>query len=236
MNRSDRTTELGPLGAFLAPRRSMSAVIAAVAISTVVALIGSASATIPTPWTAVSSNLPIWRILAAGIGILPALSMHSSLAALEQMTTPHHRRREVLYLAAMTVVCFTIFLASCAVSFDRDLTLSAARSLGAWLGLALIGGRFAGWQLSWILPTVMIAAMSLFGGGSGGDYAWWEFSAQAYTHVPSSLLSLALLGAGVLATAITNWRFAPMKRAILEVERRILRRRTRRPNALVAGQ
>lgn len=202
-----------PWSEFLRVRSTSSCVLLAVMLGVTVALIGQRSAAIPVLINRSAPALPTWRLLAMGAGVLPALSLHSSLSDLEHVSTSKHREVERRYLVAVSGVCMGAFIGGAAVSLPMNVVLVVFRSLLAWLGLALVSGRVLSWRLAWVLPAVVLAMLLGAGGGGGGQYAWWEFSVQEYDNLPSLLLSLLVSACGLLAFASTPWRIAGVRRA-----------------------
>jgi hypothetical protein len=169
------------------------------------AWIGLRVAAVPVAVDGGGGTVPMWRVLTMGVGILPALSLHSSLADLETMGTPAHRSTERRYLLCMFLACAGIYAAIAALTLELSSLAVIARSLAGWLGLALVSGRLLGWRLAWVLPVATLCVLLYWGGGVT-THAWWEFSARPHDDVPSLLLSACLLGGGALAFWATPWR------------------------------
>ncbi|WP_189170176.1 hypothetical protein [Pilimelia anulata] len=150
--------------------------------------------------------VPMWRLLAMGAGVLPALALHSSLADLEQQTSTI-RKMERRYLAGVATATGLAYLAAAAVTLPITLIAVLARSIVGWLGLSLLSGRFLGWRLSWGAPIMIFAVLVYWGtGGDGQVYEWWEFSARPHSDSASMALCLVLFAVGVCAQAMTPWR------------------------------
>jgi hypothetical protein len=201
----DRTLSVSsPARWFLAIRRArtVGAIVATAAVLT--ALLGSYTAKLPSAADG-GTVLPLWRLLTLAVAVVPVMSLHSSLAALEVTATRRFRRSQTLYLSLTTVAATTAHLLVSAITVPVPVLLVMLRSYPAWLGLALFGGVLLGWRSAWTIP-VGTAAILWFWGISGGRYHWWDFSGRPYDDVPSLLLSLCLLAAGSIAYCATPWR------------------------------
>jgi len=159
------------------------------------------------PSVADNATLPLWRLLAMGVGILPALGLHSSLGELENMATPEHRRAQNRYLLLVIVVTQALLIGVAAPGQPADVLVTMLRSAPGWIGLALLSGRLWGWRLSWVAPIVVLCALTYWGGGDGpDDFAWWEFSARSYSDGRTAVLAVALGLVGAAAYSLTPWR------------------------------
>ncbi|WP_409074656.1 hypothetical protein [Micromonospora chalcea] len=191
---------------FLEVRRARGMLFAAVIAGVLTMLIGAHSVAMPMAVNGERGAISIWRMLAIIPGILPALSLHSPLGDLEQMSTRSFRRYERAFLGIVSLLCAGTFLICSAFSFNLQTVAVIARALPAWLGLALIGGKLMGWRLSWTLPTFAATVVWYWGYQGEGRYAWWEFTARPFDDSWSLLLSMALFGLGLLAYEATPWR------------------------------
>ncbi len=192
---------------FGSTRRVWTALAFAAVLSVAAAWAGLRTAPVPA-MDSDGATVPMWRLLAMGVSVLPALGLHSNLRHLEEAATAHHRRAERYYLGGLSIACVGMFLAVASLGMQGSVLVIVARSALAWLGLALMSGRVLGWRLAWVLPVVVLSALVYWGGsaGDGEDWAWWEFSARPGDDVPSLLLSAGLLACGLVAYAATPWR------------------------------
>ncbi|HWS35684.1 MAG TPA: hypothetical protein VN408_23460 [Actinoplanes sp.] len=202
-----------PTSAFLRARRAWVPLIIAAVAGAVAAWAGHRAAAVPS--VADNATLPLWRLLTMGVGILPALGLHSHLGSLEAMGTTVHRRAERRYLTAMVAAVHATFLGIAAAGLPFDVLAIAVRSIPGWLGLALLSGRTWGWRSAWILPVVTMCGLTFWGGGDGpADFSWWEFSARSHDDPRTLLLSAALGLSGSAAYAVTPWRLRRLRTAV----------------------
>lgn len=188
----------------LLSRRAPTLVAIAVGLGVLAALLGTRQAGLPSATP--GASFPLWRILTLGIGVLPVLGLHSPLAALEQTVTAGLVQAERRMLLGLLLLCGGLFLALAAVSLPWRFLPVIARSVLAWFGLAMVSGRALGWRLAWGLPVLAQCVLIYWGGGSGGGFLWWEFTARPADDPLSWALTAALLTGGLLAYAATPWR------------------------------
>jgi len=149
-----------------------------------------------------------------GAGVVPALALHSELGSLEEARTARLVHLQRCYLLLLSCVCAALFLALAALSLQPADVAVMARSLAAWLGLALLSGRVLGWRLAWVLPVLTLCVLVYWGGSAAqvDPFDWWEFSARPAGDVPSLVVSAALLASGMLAYFFSAWRITALKR------------------------
>ena len=198
-----------PHQAFALTRRGWATFALAVLLGVLTAWIGLREVPVPIALEHGNATLPMWRLLAMGVGILPALSLHSNLRDLEETSTERHRRAERRYLLGLSLACAGVYLVIASLTLHLWLLAIVSRSLSGWLGLALMSGRILGWRLAWAFPVAASCILAYWGAaaGTGNNYAWWEFSARPHDDVPSLLLTACLLAGGVLAYSATPWRW-----------------------------
>lgn len=192
---------------FISARRGWTIFTVALVLGLLTAAIGLREAAVPTAYEQSEGVLPIWRLLAMGVGLLPALGLHSNLGHLEEMATNDHKRVERQYAVGLTLACAGGYLLLASLVLQPSLLAVITRSLAGWLGLGLISGRLLGWRLAWALPVAAACILTYWGGASAPDrHAWWDFSARSYDDLPSLLLTVCLLGGGLLAYWVSPWR------------------------------
>ena len=204
---SRRPREHGQFSAqwtFSQVRRGPHTVGLAILLGLLTAWLGSRTAPVPTADFGDSAGVLMWRLMAMGVGILPALGLHSTLCDLEQTHTSVHKTAERRHLLVLVVACFLVFLVLGSMTLHVALVPAVLRALLAWLGLGLVSGRLLGWRLAWVLP---VAAMSLiiYWGATGDGYKWWDFTARPPGDPSSWLLSATLLAAGAAAYCASPW-------------------------------
>ncbi|QOV35647.1 hypothetical protein IM697_37260 [Streptomyces ferrugineus] len=154
-----------------------------------------------------------------GIGVLPALGLHSQLADLESVATKQFHRAQFLCFVATAFLCAAPYFLISALTLTPNVLLIMARSLPGWIGLALLSGRIFGWRLSWVAPAVVACAVTYWGASGGAEtetpYVWWEFTARSPGDMPSLFLVLGLLTLGAFSLWLTPWRQKRMREAIL---------------------
>ena len=196
---------------FLAVRRIRAVLAGMVILGALVAWVGMIEAPLPTAVEQGKATVPLWRMAAMGAAVLPLLALHSPLADLEQVATRRLRAMQRLCLVVLNCVSAGIFLGFCALGMHPALVGIIARSWIAWFGLGLVAGAMLGWRLSWTLPALVAVGLWYWGYSGDQQYHWWEFSARPHDDLPSLLLSVALLAAGLLAYAATPWRRSWMR-------------------------
>lgn len=177
------------------------------------AWLGTFQATLPSASSQSGSVVPVWRLLAMGVGTLPVLSLHSPLDTLEMTGGERLRSTQTTYLIISAIASSAIYLTIISSAIGSSTTMVIGRSLPGWIGLALLSGRVLGWRLAWVAPAAA-ACVLIYWGGRGPDiYVWWEFSARPYVDLAALNVSLALLLVGAVAYWITPWRLSilPMR-------------------------
>ncbi|QOC94174.1 hypothetical protein [Micromonospora craniellae] len=195
-----------PLRLFLAVRPARTVLAVTVLLGALTAWFGLVQTTIPMAVQEGKPTIPLWRMIAMGAAVLPVLALTSPLADLEQVTTQRLRSMQRRYLAGLSVGCAAIYLFICSIMLHPAVLTITARSWIAWFGLALIAGAILGWRLAWTLPSGTALVLWYWGYSGNQHYQWWEFSARPHDDLPSLVLSVALLAAGLAAYAATPWR------------------------------
>ncbi|MFC4105208.1 hypothetical protein [Micromonospora zhanjiangensis] len=175
-------------------------------LGVLVAWFGLVRTPIPTAVEEGKATIPLWRMTAMGAASLPVLALSSPLADLELVATRRLRSMQRRYLAGLSGVCAVTYLALCAIVLHPSVVVIIARSWVAWFGLALVAGAALGWRLAWALPSAVAVVLWYWGYSGHERYQWWEFSARPHDDLPSLVLSIALLAAGLTAYAATPWR------------------------------
>lgn len=178
--------------------------------------LGDRPAPLPTVAGPRAEGVPSWRLLAMFAGVLPVLSLHSRMAALEAAGTARFHRMRVVRLTTLWTTGTAVFLSVCAVSVEgRVLAVMAAAILG-WTGLGLLSGRLCGWRQAWILPVLVLCVVSYWGVPDGtGDYPWWDFTRSPVTERSTGFgISLGLLALGLMAYWTTAWRLNGLVRRL----------------------
>ncbi|MFD9466616.1 hypothetical protein [Streptomyces sp. NPDC060027] len=147
-------------------------------------------------------------MLAMFAGVLPVLSLHSRMAALEAVGTTRFHRGRALRLTILWAVSMAIFLGTCAISVEGRVLEVMAGALPGWTGLGLLSGRMFGWRQGWILPVLVLLLVSYWSIQDGtGSYPRWDFTRSPVVDQPTSLgMSLGLLAVGIAAYRMTPWR------------------------------
>ncbi|QSB14992.1 hypothetical protein JQS43_00950 [Natronosporangium hydrolyticum] len=192
--------------AFAKVRPARSVLAATVVLGTVTAWLGHHQAPVPVAAADGAGIIPMWRLLAMAAAVIPVLALHSRLADLESAATHPFRAAQRTYVGVMTTGCAVTFLGITSIALDPPILVIMGRSWLSWCGLALLAGSLLGWRLAWTLPSLVTAGFIYWGYRGEGEYQWWEFSARPHDDVPSLLLSVALLAAGLAAYAATPWR------------------------------
>lgn len=206
-------TDASPLRRFIAVRPARTTLTVTVVLGALAAWIGSVEAPLPAAVNQGQATVPLWRMIAMGAAVLPVLALTSPLAGLELAATQRLRTMQRLYLAGLSTSCAAIYLASCAIVLSPAVVGIIARSWIAWFGLALTAGAVLGWRLSWTLPSAVAIVLWYWGYHEDQRYQWWEFSARPHDDLPSLLLSVTLLVAGLAAYAATPWRRRWLRRS-----------------------
>ncbi|HEX6968352.1 MAG TPA: hypothetical protein VF174_06015 [Micromonosporaceae bacterium] len=201
-----------PIRLFLSVRPLAGALAGVVLLAALAAWFGLAEAPLPTAVEQGKARIPLWRLLAMGVMVLPVVAMHSSLADLEVVATRRLRALQRSVLAGIGTVSALIYLGSCALVMQGAVVGIVARSLLAWFGLALLSGAVLEWRLAWAVPTVVAVVLWYWGHDGAGRYEWWEFSARPHDDMPSLLISVTLFVAGLVAFAATPWRLRSWRR------------------------
>ncbi|BCL15774.1 hypothetical protein [Micromonospora sagamiensis] len=195
------------IGAYLMTRNWRWLLAAMIVIGVVVGGWGSLEASTPAATDSGGSQVPIWRLLAVGSGLLPVLTLASPLQALEAAAgLPYHRTRCFVLWGALAISSACILTAA-TVGMDVAVAPVIVRALLAWFGLALVSGRVLAWSYSWVLPSAVMCVLLYWGHDrTGRTYRWWEFTAHPVGHLPSMVLAGILLTAGLTAYALSPWR------------------------------
>ncbi len=133
------------------------------------------------------------------------LTLISPIAALEEAAGVAFYRLRLVVLTGTLILSSVFILMGAWVGVGVAVLPIIQRSVLAWFGLSLISGRIFGWNASWIFPCGTLCVLIYWGHGTQG-YQWWEFTAQPANHLPSALLALSLLLAGVLSVTLSPWR------------------------------
>lgn len=216
---------------FARSRQSLKGLSIVVVLGLLAAFFGLREAALPGG----AGEVPLWRLLAIGVGSVPALSLSSRLALLEESTTTAFRRAQHLYLLFMMLACAVLFIAATAVILDPPELVVLLRSLCGWMGLGLLSRAIFGSQMAWLLPVGGLFMISFLGRPRGSQLAWWEFTAQPATHVPSALLVASLLGAGIASYLIDSWQVSRLHRVLRGFVTRLGRSRRSAPFATIAA-
>lgn len=231
-----------PYMVLISSRRGWTSLAVAIFLGTATASVGILEASVPTASEEGASTLPLWRVLAMGVAVLPAIGLHSHLFRLEEVGTDIQRCVERRYTIGLALACASSYVLLASLSLQPSLLAVVSRSLAGWLGIALISGRLLGWRLAWILPLAILFIMAYWGGTSTpGRYVWWDFTARPYNDLASLLLTACLFGGGLIAYWATPWRrkyLASIKRvkpAIASPVGSLLRRRREAPDESTAS-
>ncbi|NIL59532.1 hypothetical protein [Salinispora arenicola] len=200
------------LNLFFAIRSAPAVLAAAALLGAVTAWFGLVETPMPSALAQEKVTLPLYRLLVLGVAVLPVVALHSPLADLEVVATSRFRARQRLFLASLSASSAAIFLGTSALVISAPVVEIMARSWLAWFGLALISGSLLGWRLSWMLPSFVAVALWYWGTASSGQYQWWEFSARPSDDLPSHIISVVLLAAGLVMYAATPWRRRLLRR------------------------
>lgn len=201
-----RVDVLVPPSQFIFTRGSRAIVLAAAVLGGFTAWLGDHKVSLPAAVPGGVTSVPLWQLVTMGAAGLAVLGMHSRLADLEEVATHRLHRHRHRYLTVMSLACAAIYLGLGAITLPHAALLAIGRSWPGWCGLALLAGAILGWRLAWSLPAVGIIVLTFWGNLPDGQPRWWAFHAHPYDHLPSLLVSLALLAAGVAAYLATPWR------------------------------
>ncbi|MFG3702296.1 hypothetical protein ACGF5C_31075 [Micromonospora sp. NPDC047620] len=202
----DRTLRLGLVRTYLSARKSLWLLATVIVLAVVAAVWGSFEASTPAASDSRGSTVPLWRLLAVGAALVPALTLASPMEALEAAAGRSYHRLRNAVLAGATVTSSVCFLTGAALGANLEAIPLIARALPAWLGLALISGRILGWNYTWVAPCGVVCVLLYWGPSSGEGFRWWEFTAQEAGDLPSLLLSVGLFASGLAAYSLTPWR------------------------------
>lgn len=198
---------LGPIWSFLSARRMLTVLAVTVVIGAFTSWLGTYQAALPSVVEREQPTIPLWRLFAVAVAVMPVVALHGQLADLEVIATRRLRCCQRIYLGGMGLGCTVVYLGLSSITLSPSTLLVIARSSLAWYGLALIAGVLLGWRLAWTLP-MMVACILWYWGyqGDSQQYRWWEFSARPYHDLPSLLLSVVLLIVGLGTYWATPWR------------------------------
>lgn len=193
--------------AFLVVRRTQMLLLVTAGCGALTAWLGTYETSLPSLTEQGRAIIPLWRMLAIGAAVAPAVSLYSRLADLEVVATRQFHKYQRAYLVVVGLTCGFIYLGIAAITLPSSVLIISLRAWLAWYGLALIAGRVLGWRLAWTAPITTAIILWYWGFQGAGQYRWWEFSARPYDDVPSALLSSALLASGLAAYWTTPWRW-----------------------------
>lgn len=209
----------GPGRRFYPPcgvRRPGSVLLVVLLSGLAVAWLGDRLAPLPTVAGAQTAGTPSWRMLAMFAGVLPVLSLHSRMAALEAVGTTRFHRGRALRLTMLWATSMAVFLGVCAMSVEGRVMEVMAGALPGWTGLGLLSGRLFGWRQGWILPALVLLLISYWSVQDGtGSYPWWDFTRSPVVEQPMGIgISLGLLAVGITAYRMTPWRLRGLLRRV----------------------
>lgn len=183
---------------------------------------GGRSAPLPTAAGDGSAGSPGWRVFAMFAGVLPLLALRSPMAELEALGSSRFHRSRGLRLAGLWGASVLLFLGIAAVAVEGRVLGAMAVALPGWAGLGLLGGRALGWRQAWVLPGIVLCAVTYWGfDDAGGTYPWWDMTRAPVTENPlGALVSAVLLLTGLLAFSLTPWRLRRLARPLRRLGRK----------------
>ncbi|WP_131815430.1 hypothetical protein [Thermostaphylospora chromogena] len=132
--------------------------------------------------------------------MLIAVSLHSSMASLEQAATSVLRRAELIHLTLLTALSCTLFAAATYAGGDHvtaGALAEAVRNVLLFLGFGLISARLFGRALAWVLPLADFVVVGYWGARDGGVPRWWAWQFHSHASVIAWIGTLLTLAAGV---------------------------------------
>lgn len=150
--------------------------------------------------------VPAWRVLAVGVTFGPVLFCHSPFGEMETATGRNWRRTEMVVLIVNSLVCTTMFTATCLIVFGGDLAMLVLRGIIGWMGIALLTGKLLGWRMAWVGPFAVLPIL-IFWGYQYPAYRWWEFTARPIGDLVAWAVVAALAGLGTVAYVCNSWRW-----------------------------
>lgn len=161
-----------------------------------------------------SMAMPSMVYTALPFAVLVAVSLHSSMASLEQAATSVLRRAELVHLSLLTVLSCALFAAATYVGGSGQVTAGplaeAVRNVLLFLGLGLISARLFGRALAWALPLAQFVVVGYWGMHDGGNPRWWAWQLQSYADLMAWAGTLATLVAGVAVLWFLPRRAVPV--------------------------
>lgn len=149
-------------------------------------------------------SLPAWHLLSLGVAFGPVVLCHSPFGEMEVATGKRWRRVEAAVLLGTAVVCLAMFTVICWTVFDGPTALLILRGTVGWMGLALVGGRIAGWRVAWVGPAAVWPVAMCWGHTETGC-RWWEFTSLPAGDPGSWAVAGCLAAVGALAYLFSGW-------------------------------
>lgn len=180
-------------------------------VSALTAVVGHYEMANPVSISQGVAMLPVWRLLAVIVAIMPAVLLYSPLGELEAAAVREYWRVRRLYLAVSVVLYLGSFALVVWVGLGGATALIAVRAMLAWLGLALLSGRLFGWSRSWLVPLLSVVVLLFWGTDAESTYTWWEFSARPHDDWRPAVLAASLAALGALAYWARPWHHRPFR-------------------------
>ena len=160
------------------------------------ALPGSAVAATPSP---AGATLAAACFLALAVPVAVGWGCARGDPQLESVSgRPIHLFDLMLAALAVGITCIAAL-----VMRRADLALAgfiAARAVLVYLGFMLLAYPLAGWRVATIVPAIYLLAVAVIGGGEDINHpAWWAWIAADGGDRTSWVVTIALLGAGIVA-------------------------------------
>lgn len=148
-------------------------------------------------------------------------SIDGPMASLEQAGSTTLRRCQLWYLVCASCAAALLVGATAALLAPLGTALVLVRGVAIWAGMALLSGRVLRWSLAWVLPLASFFPLNYFGADAAGRFYWWYWARQPAGQVPCLLIAVGSIAVGTCAVALTPWRLASHRAAIVRILNRL---------------
>ncbi|MFI9241437.1 hypothetical protein ACIGXF_02350 [Streptomyces sp. NPDC053086] len=149
----------------------------------------------------VDFSVPVAEVVPLAYAVILATTLFSPMADLERTSAQPMRRHRAVYLVGLLVLALALSALPLLAGATREVTVSAARNVVGYLGLAMISARLFGSGLAWLLPLGMFGPTLLIGVRSDNTPQPWAWSLHPASATSAALLAVALWLTGAYAAA-----------------------------------